>query len=123
MPARPRHQSDGAPEAPSPRGDRWLAAIGILLVAWPLLLGWSIAGQPAASLMALGALLAGAATTARCGYPAAAAAAALVFGTGAIMLLPPIGGLPGLLFNFAFLTAAVLIAGHYFRLSEARSDE
>lgn len=106
----------GTRRATSPaRGDRILIALGIALVAGPLLLGWRIDQAPAASLIVLGALVAGTAAAALCGYPVAAGAAALVFGTGAIMVVPPIGGFAGLLFNFGFLTAATVIAARYFR--------
>lgn len=123
MPARSHHPSEGAPETSSSPGDRLLVVLGLLLIGGPLLLGWPLGRPSAASLMTLGALLAGAAGTAMCGYPAAAAAGALVFGTGAIMILPPIGGFAGLPCNLALLTAATLIAARYFRRAEARSNE
>lgn len=106
----------------SPWGDRLLIGLGTMLVAGPLLLDWPIDGPLAPSLMALGALVAGAAATAACGRPAAAAGAALVFGTGAITVLPPIGGLAGLLFNLIFLTVATLVAARYFRQAEHKPN-
>lgn len=78
------------------------------MIAGPVLLGWCVDQAPAAAL---------------CGYPVAAGAAALAFGTGAIMVLPPIGGFAGMLFNLAFLTIATVIAARYFRRFRACPDE
>ena len=99
-----------------------LIGLGIMLVAGSWLLDWPIDQPPVPSLLALGALMAGTAATAACGHPGAAAGAALVFGTGAVTILPPIGGLPGLLFNLVFLTVATLIAARYFRQAEGRMN-
>ena len=106
----------------SPLEDRLFIGSGIMLAAGPWLLDLPIGQPPGPSLIALGTLLAGTAATATCGRPAAAAGAALVFGTGAVTILPSVGGLVGLLFNLIFLTVATLIAARYFRQAEERPN-
>lgn len=123
MPGRLRDRSGTRRVGLLALGDKILVAFGVALIAGPLLLGWRVDRAPAASLMALGALVAGTAAAALCGYPVAAGAAALVFGTGAIMVLPPIGGILGLLFNLGLLTTATVIAARYFRRAWTCPDE
>lgn len=118
------HDRDEGTQTRAPLfGDRLLIGLGILLLAGPLLLGQRVDQAPAASVMVLGALIAGTAAAAAYGNPAAAAGGALVFGVGAILLLPPIGGFAGLLFNLAFLATATLMAARYFRRTWVRPNQ